>query len=157
MLLNSKYSQNVKSKKSIFNLSFFSFFFPSPSDDLQPWMKWAYYISPMSYGQNAIVMNEFLDKRWSTVSALNSLSMRCHVFCNMHSIFDLLLHFNGTKNPSSESWIFSGCSLIQIPVSMNLLLEKSSSSRGASIQMTTGFGFALVHSYAFLFSSTFYL
>ncbi|KAL2509221.1 ABC transporter G family member 39 [Forsythia ovata] len=35
-------------------------------NDLQPWMKWAYYISPMSYGQNAIVMNEFLDKRWST-------------------------------------------------------------------------------------------
>ncbi|KAI3447489.1 hypothetical protein Pfo_004154 [Paulownia fortunei] len=35
-------------------------------DDLEPWLKWAYYISPMSYGQNAIVMNEFLDKRWST-------------------------------------------------------------------------------------------
>ncbi|KAK6126410.1 hypothetical protein DH2020_039860 [Rehmannia glutinosa] len=35
-------------------------------DDLDPWLKWAYYVSPMSYGQNAIVMNEFLDKRWST-------------------------------------------------------------------------------------------
>ncbi|KAL8199987.1 hypothetical protein R6Q57_011326 [Mikania cordata] len=34
-------------------------------DDLQPWMKWAYYLSPMSYGQNAIVLVEFLDKRWS--------------------------------------------------------------------------------------------
>ncbi|XP_073156192.1 ABC transporter G family member 34-like isoform X3 [Henckelia pumila] len=34
-------------------------------DDLQPWMKWAPYVSPMNYGQNAIVMNEFLDKRWS--------------------------------------------------------------------------------------------
>uniref|UniRef100_A0A7N0V4T9 ABC transporter domain-containing protein n=1 Tax=Kalanchoe fedtschenkoi TaxID=63787 RepID=A0A7N0V4T9_KALFE len=30
-----------------------------------PWMRWAYYISPMTYGQNAIVINEFLDKRWS--------------------------------------------------------------------------------------------
>ncbi|CDO99881.1 unnamed protein product [Coffea canephora] len=34
-------------------------------NDLQPWMKWAYYISPMSYGQNAIVLVEFLDKRWN--------------------------------------------------------------------------------------------
>ncbi|XP_051120010.1 pleiotropic drug resistance protein 2-like [Andrographis paniculata] len=35
-------------------------------DDLQPWMKWAYYLSPMSYGQNAIVLVEFLDPRWSS-------------------------------------------------------------------------------------------
>ncbi|XP_022848356.1 pleiotropic drug resistance protein 2-like [Olea europaea var. sylvestris] len=35
-------------------------------DDLKPWLKWAYYASPMSYGQNAIAMNEFLDERWST-------------------------------------------------------------------------------------------
>ncbi|XP_073317568.1 ABC transporter G family member 39-like [Primulina huaijiensis] len=35
-------------------------------NDLEPWLKWAYYVSPMSYGQNAIAMNEFLDKRWST-------------------------------------------------------------------------------------------
>nr|GEX61824.1 pleiotropic drug resistance protein 2-like [Tanacetum cinerariifolium] len=34
-------------------------------DDLHPWMKWAYYLSPMSYGQNAIVLVEFLDPRWS--------------------------------------------------------------------------------------------
>ncbi|MED6148026.1 ABC transporter G member 39 [Stylosanthes scabra] len=34
-------------------------------DDIAPWMIWGYYISPMMYGQNAIVMNEFLDKRWS--------------------------------------------------------------------------------------------
>ncbi|OVA03613.1 ABC transporter-like [Macleaya cordata] len=35
-------------------------------DDLEPWMKWGYYVSPMMYGQNAIAMNEFLDDRWST-------------------------------------------------------------------------------------------
>ncbi|KAK7396652.1 hypothetical protein VNO78_17807 [Psophocarpus tetragonolobus] len=34
-------------------------------DDVEPWMIWGYYLSPMMYGQNAIVMNEFLDKRWS--------------------------------------------------------------------------------------------
>ncbi|KAM7532289.1 hypothetical protein LguiB_035699 [Lonicera macranthoides] len=35
-------------------------------DDIQQWMIWGYYISPMMYGQNAIVINEFLDDRWST-------------------------------------------------------------------------------------------
>ncbi|KAG4919383.1 hypothetical protein JHK84_056694 [Glycine max] len=34
-------------------------------DNLEPWMKWGYYISPMMYGQNAIAINEFLDERWS--------------------------------------------------------------------------------------------
>ncbi|KAG2686522.1 hypothetical protein I3760_09G009400 [Carya illinoinensis] len=37
-------------------------------NDIEPWMIWGYYISPMMYGQNAIVMNEFLDKRWSEPS-----------------------------------------------------------------------------------------
>lgn len=36
-------------------------------------MIWGYYISPMMYGQNAIVMNEFLDKRWSAVRTISSL------------------------------------------------------------------------------------
>ncbi|XP_021846147.1 ABC transporter G family member 39 isoform X2 [Spinacia oleracea] len=34
--------------------------------DIGPWMIWGYYISPMMYGQNALVINEFLDERWST-------------------------------------------------------------------------------------------
>ncbi|KAJ4970414.1 hypothetical protein NE237_003513 [Protea cynaroides] len=35
-------------------------------DDIGPWMIWAYWSSPMMYGQNAIAINEFLDERWST-------------------------------------------------------------------------------------------
>ncbi|KAJ7942380.1 pleiotropic drug resistance protein 2-like [Quillaja saponaria] len=34
-------------------------------DDIEPWMIWGYYVSPMMYGQNPIAINEFLDKRWS--------------------------------------------------------------------------------------------
>ncbi|KAJ9181423.1 hypothetical protein P3X46_009555 [Hevea brasiliensis] len=34
-------------------------------NDIAPVMIWGYYVSPMMYGQNAIVMNEFLDERWS--------------------------------------------------------------------------------------------
>ncbi|KAF6155468.1 hypothetical protein GIB67_019994 [Kingdonia uniflora] len=35
-------------------------------DDIEPFMIWGYYVSPMSYGQNAVAVNEFLDDRWST-------------------------------------------------------------------------------------------
>ncbi|KAK7858556.1 pleiotropic drug resistance protein 2 [Quercus suber] len=35
-------------------------------DDIAPWMIWGYYISYMMYGQNAIAINEFLDKRSSS-------------------------------------------------------------------------------------------
>ncbi|CAI9273161.1 unnamed protein product [Lactuca saligna] len=35
-------------------------------DDIEPWIIWGYYISPMMYGQNALAINEFLDDRWST-------------------------------------------------------------------------------------------
>lgn len=34
-------------------------------DNIGPWMIWGFYLSPMTYGQNAIVINEFLDDRWS--------------------------------------------------------------------------------------------
>ncbi|KAG7034516.1 ABC transporter G family member 34, partial [Cucurbita argyrosperma subsp. argyrosperma] len=33
--------------------------------DIEPWIIWGYYSSPMMYGQNAIVINEFLDDRWN--------------------------------------------------------------------------------------------
>ncbi|XWS16592.1 hypothetical protein CRYUN_Cryun34aG0102300 [Craigia yunnanensis] len=47
-------------------------------NDIEPWMIWGYYLSPMMYGQNAIVMNEFLDKRWNaqnTDSRINATTV----------------------------------------------------------------------------------
>ncbi|KAK1439450.1 hypothetical protein QVD17_05268 [Tagetes erecta] len=35
-------------------------------DDSERWISWGFYTSPMMYAQNALVINEFLDKRWST-------------------------------------------------------------------------------------------
>ncbi|XP_039685135.1 pleiotropic drug resistance protein 2 [Medicago truncatula] len=37
-------------------------------DDIEPWMIWCHYASPMMYGMTAISINEFLDKRWSAVT-----------------------------------------------------------------------------------------
>ncbi|KAG8048144.1 hypothetical protein GUJ93_ZPchr0008g11702 [Zizania palustris] len=35
-------------------------------DNLQPWLRWGYWTSPFTYAQNAVALNEFLDKRWAT-------------------------------------------------------------------------------------------
>ncbi|KAM6585867.1 hypothetical protein CsatB_012869 [Cannabis sativa] len=34
-------------------------------DDIKKWWIWGYWISPMMYGQNALVVNEFLGRSWS--------------------------------------------------------------------------------------------
>ncbi|KAG8643795.1 hypothetical protein MANES_11G067100v8 [Manihot esculenta] len=36
-------------------------------DDIKKWWTWGYWISPLMYGQNAIVVNEFTSKSWSQV------------------------------------------------------------------------------------------
>ncbi|XP_062016814.1 ABC transporter G family member 40-like [Rosa rugosa] len=35
--------------------------------NIKKWWIWGYWISPLMYGQNAIVVNEFLGKSWSHV------------------------------------------------------------------------------------------
>lgn len=127
------------------------------TDDLKPWLKWAYYASPMSYGQNAIAMNEFLDERWSTVSLIIC-------FCNLYILLSswailstiVCSHWNLSLLLSSLFFVVV-CSLMWTPDSVHLQSEKSSSSRGASTQKIICFGFALEHSSAFQFSLTFYL
>ncbi|XP_020250204.1 ABC transporter G family member 45-like isoform X6 [Asparagus officinalis] len=34
-------------------------------DNIQPWLVWGYWASPLTYAQNAVTLNEFLDERWS--------------------------------------------------------------------------------------------
>lgn len=81
-----------------------------PADDIEPWMIWGYYISPMMYGQNAIVMNEFLDKRWSAVRYLHSLIVFicefqiCIHFPYLHMQIEAqIMHFQHHK----PSWKFN--------------------------------------------------
>ncbi|KAL4188327.1 hypothetical protein AMTRI_Chr08g159510 [Amborella trichopoda] len=43
-----------------------------PRDTIKPWWIWAYWISPLSYGQNAISVNEFIAPRWMKESTFGS-------------------------------------------------------------------------------------
>ncbi|KAI4379291.1 hypothetical protein MLD38_005609 [Melastoma candidum] len=54
-------------------------------DDVKKWWKWGYWISPMMYGQNAIIGNEFLGKSWNrtvpgTKESLGILVLRSRGF-----------------------------------------------------------------------------
>lgn len=40
------------------------------SESIHPWWIWGYWISPLSYAQNAIAVNEFLAPRWRKVRVL---------------------------------------------------------------------------------------
>ncbi|CAH8257288.1 unnamed protein product [Arabidopsis lyrata] len=66
-------------------------------DDIQPWMTWAYYMSPMMYGQTAIVMNEFLDERWSSPNYDTSI--------NAKTVGEVLLKSRGFFTEPYWFWI----------------------------------------------------
>nr|Q2PCF1.1 RecName: Full=Pleiotropic drug resistance protein 2; AltName: Full=NpPDR2 [Nicotiana plumbaginifolia]CAH40786.1 PDR-like ABC transporter [Nicotiana plumbaginifolia] len=66
-------------------------------DDIQDWMIWGYYLSPMMYGQNAIAINEFLDDRWSAPT--NG---------SQPTVGKTLLHARGLFTTESWYWISIG-------------------------------------------------
>ncbi|KAK4419344.1 ABC transporter G family member 39 [Sesamum alatum] len=81
-------------------------------NELEPWLKWAYYIFPLSYGQNALAMNEFLDKRWSAPSADPRL--------NEPTVGKVLLQSRGFYTEEHWFWICISA-LIGFSVLFNLL------------------------------------
>ncbi|QHO46532.1 ABC transporter G family member [Arachis hypogaea] len=81
-------------------------------DDIAPWMIWGYYISPMMYGQNAIVMNEFLDKRWSQPNTDPRI--------DAPTVGKLLLRYRGFYTEDYWFWICIGA-LFGFSLLFNLL------------------------------------
>ncbi|CAN4119473.1 unnamed protein product [Withania somnifera] len=66
-------------------------------DDIQDWMIWGYYVSPMMYGQNAIAINEFLDDQWSAPT--ND---------SQPTVGKTLLHDRGLFTTETWYWICTG-------------------------------------------------
>jgi len=81
-------------------------------NDIRPFMIWGYYISPMMYGQNAIVMNEFLDKRWST----NNTDPRI----NAPTVGKVLLMLRGFFTDDYMFWVSIGA-LVAFSLIFNVL------------------------------------
>ncbi|XP_050366565.1 pleiotropic drug resistance protein 1-like isoform X1 [Argentina anserina] len=66
-------------------------------DSIKKWWVWGYWISPLMYGQNAIVVNEFLGKTWS------------HVLPNSNESLGVeILKSRGFRTDASWYWIGAG-------------------------------------------------
>lgn len=69
-------SRGIKHKSSISwiekglhrDISFNSKLLDDSSDKIKKWWKWGFWSSPLTYAQNAIVVNEFLGNNWKNVS-----------------------------------------------------------------------------------------
>ncbi|KAK3043568.1 hypothetical protein RJ639_002147 [Escallonia herrerae] len=81
-------------------------------NDIKPWLRWAYYVSPMMYGQNAIAINEFIDKRWSVPSTDPRY--------NATTIGKVLLESRGFFTEDKWFWICIGA-LVGFSLLFNLL------------------------------------
>lgn len=66
-----------------------------PKEMIKPWWSWAYWVSPLSYGQSAISVNEFTATRWMKSSTLGN-----------NSIGYNLLHSHSL--PSGDYWYWLG-------------------------------------------------
>ncbi|WOL16537.1 hypothetical protein Cni_G25324 [Canna indica] len=46
-----------------------------PKHEIKSWWSWAFWVSPLTYGQQAISVNEFTDSKWSKVSAYRNYTI----------------------------------------------------------------------------------
>ena len=109
------------------------------------------------YGQNALVMNEFLDKRWSAVRYLHSLIVfifkfqNCIHFTYLHMQMKVQIRlFQHHISHHGHLTKIIYCSPITTPELMHQQLERSFSSPEVSLPKTIGSGFVLEHFLDFL-------
>ncbi|KAK1312861.1 ABC transporter G family member 31 [Acorus calamus] len=80
-----------------------------PKDVIKPWWVWAFWVSPLSYGQRAISVNEFSATRWMERSAYGNETVGYNV-----------LHSHGL--PVRDSWYWIGVgALLAYAVLFNIL------------------------------------
>ncbi|KAL5580752.1 hypothetical protein UlMin_013194 [Ulmus minor] len=58
-----------------------------PKASIKPWWSWAFWVSPLSYGQSAISVNEFNADRWMENSSLGNHTVGYYIL-HMHSLPD---------------------------------------------------------------------
>ncbi|KAH7427104.1 hypothetical protein KP509_10G030800 [Ceratopteris richardii] len=80
-----------------------------PKGSIPGWWIWAYYLSPLAYGESAITVNEFLARRWSDIAPTSSFTEGVQVLQN-----------RGLNTEASFYWIGVGA-LIGFILVFNLL------------------------------------
>ncbi|KAM7527670.1 hypothetical protein LguiB_031080 [Lonicera macranthoides] len=84
--------------------------FIMPKGMIKPWWLWAFWVSPLSYGQSAISVNEFTATRWMESSSLGNASVG-YVILQSHGL------------PRDRYWYWLGVGILLIyAVFFNLVL-----------------------------------
>ncbi|VAI10382.1 unnamed protein product [Triticum turgidum subsp. durum] len=78
--------------------------------NLQPWLQWGCWISPFTYAQNDVALNEFLDERWATE----------FYYANANTVGEAILEIRGLLTKWHWYWI---CVIILFGFSINLLTK----------------------------------
>ncbi|EEF36755.1 ABC transporter G family member 31 [Ricinus communis] len=70
-----------------------------PKESIKPWWIWAYWVSPLTYGQRALSVNEFGAERWRKISTIGNNTIGYNV-----------LH--GHSLPTSDNWYWIGVGML---------------------------------------------
>ena len=73
--------------------------------DIKKWWIWGYWISPISYAQNAISTNEFLGPSWNEVSTL-SLDKKSNLPLRTHRKFNIYSHYTDCSWTKRDPWSY---------------------------------------------------
>ncbi|TMW95972.1 hypothetical protein EJD97_008115 [Solanum chilense] len=82
-------------------ITFLSGGFIVPKDLIKPWWEWAFWISPLTYGQRAISVNEFTSTRWMQKITIGNQTLGNAVL-RSHSL------------PTANSWYWLGVGVLLI-------------------------------------------
>ncbi|KAK2641153.1 hypothetical protein Ddye_022916 [Dipteronia dyeriana] len=66
-----------------------------PKDMIKPWWVWGFWVSPLSYGQKAISVNEFTASRWNEKSAIGDNTVGYNIL-------------EGQSLPHNDNWYWIG-------------------------------------------------
>ncbi|TXG74386.1 hypothetical protein EZV62_002965 [Acer yangbiense] len=81
-----------------------------PKDMIKPWWVWGFWVSPLSYGQNAISVNEFTASRWNEKSAIGDNTVGYNI-----------LEGHGLSHNDNWYWIGVGALLLYALLFNNLV------------------------------------
>ncbi|GAU43517.1 hypothetical protein TSUD_245450 [Trifolium subterraneum] len=72
-----------------------------PKGMVKPWWIWGYWLSPLTYGQRAITVNEFTATRWMKKSAIGNSTIGYNIL-NSHNI------------PTDDYWYWAGAGILML-------------------------------------------
>ncbi|XP_050206439.1 pleiotropic drug resistance protein 1-like [Mercurialis annua] len=83
-------------------------------DMIKKWWKWAYWISPMMYGQNAITINELLGKSWSHVLPNSTETLGAEVLNSRAFFTDAYWYWIGVGALFGYTFLFNSCYIMAL-------------------------------------------